>query len=322
MNTSAAFLVLGAIIFSPSLSADSSVKLRTVAGGYLLVPVTLNGAGPFEFLLDTGATTTMIKPALARRLELPLGERESIASTTSKNVAEWSRLESLTIGSTTIVAPDVLVAPLGAVGGLGARVQGVLGNDVLGRNSFLLSYAKERLEIDGDGSLAARVSGTHTPLHQTHGRLALEAEVPGVLRPLSLVLDSGCLSVFLFEKAPGDLGAALGANRGVLAVHTATGVRGLPTGELRGLRLAGSALGSLQALIVRDPAALEGREEDGLLPTSLFREFWFDHEGSFLILNPKVAREAIPSRGEPILGFFTRPPSRMRPAPPAPFERD
>jgi predicted aspartyl protease len=290
MNTRAAFLVLGAFLFSPSLSADSSVKLRTVAGGYLLVPVTLNGAGPFEFLLDTGATTTMIEPALARRLELPLGERESIASITSETVAERSRLESLTIGSTTIVDADVLVAPLGAVGRLGGRVQGVLGNDVLGRNSFLLSYAKERLEFDGDGSLAARVSGTHMPLHQTHGRLLVEAEVPGVRRPLSLVLDSGCLSVVLFEKAPGDLGAALSADRGVLTVHTATGVRGLPTGKLRGLRLAGGALGRLQALIVRDPAALEGREEDGLLPTSLFREVWFDHAGSFLILNPKLAR--------------------------------
>jgi predicted aspartyl protease len=290
MNTRAAFLVLGALVLSPPLSADSSVKLRTVAGGFLLVPVTLNGAGPFEFLLDTGTTTTMIEPALARRLDLPLGERESIANMTSENVGAWSRLESLTIGSTKIVDVDVLVAPLGAIEQLDARVRGVLGNDVLGRNSFLLSYAKQRLEFDGDRSLAARVRGTHVPLHQTDGRLAVEAEVPGVRRPLSFVLDSGCLSVFLFEKAPGDLGAALGADRGVLAVHTATGVRGLPTGELRGLRLAGGALGSLQALIVRNAAALEGREEDGLLPTSLFREVWFDHEGSFLILNPRIAR--------------------------------
>lgn len=290
MNTRAAFLVLGALGLSPALLADSSVKLRTVAGGYLLVPVTLNGAGPFEFLLDTGTTTTMIEPALARRLELPPGERESIANMTSENVGAWSRLNSLTIGSKTIVDADVLVVPLGAIEQLDARVRGVLGNDVLGRNSFLLSNAKERLVFDGDGSLSARVSGTHIPLHQTDGRLLVEAEIPGVRRPLSFVLDSGCDSVFLFEKAPGDLGTALGADRGVLTVHTATGVRGLQTGRLRGLRLAGGSLGSLQALILRDPVALEGRAEDGLLPTSLFREVWFDHEGGFLILNPKVAR--------------------------------
>lgn len=290
MNSKAVFLVLAALILSPSLSADSPVKLRIVAGGYLLAPVTLNGAGPFDFLIDTGTTTTMIEPALARRLELPRGERQSIASIASENVGAWSRVGSLTVGSRTVLNADVLVAPLGAVGELDSRARGVLGNDVLGRASFLLSYARERLELDGDGSLAARMSGTHVPFRQTDGRVLVEAEVPGVRRPLSFVLDSGCDNVVLFEKSPGDLGAVFGTELGRLSVHTATGVRGLPTGRLRGLRLAGASLGSLQALILRDPAALEGRAEDGLLPTSLFREVFFDTEGRYLIVNPKVVR--------------------------------
>lgn len=290
MNTRAAFLVLGAFIFSPPLSADSSVKLRTVTGGYLLVPVTLNGAGPFEFVLDTGTTTTLIEPALARRLALPLGERESIASITSASVARRARVETLTVGPKSVVGAEVLVVDLGAASRLGSRVQGVLGNDVLGRDNFLLSYAKERLEFDWDGSLATRLTGMHVPLREMRGRRMVEAEVPGVRRPLLLVPDSGCLTVVLFEKTSGDLGAALGTDRGVMMAHTATGASGLSTREIRGLRLGGGALGRLQALILRDPAALEGREEDGLLPTSLFREVWFDHEGGFLILNPKVAR--------------------------------
>ena len=175
MNTRAAFLVLGAFIFSPSLSADSSVKLRTVAGGYLLVPVTLNGAGPFEFLLDTGTTITLIEPALARRLALPLGEGESIGSITSAGVARRARVQTLTIGSKTVVDAEVLVTDLGDVGRLGGRVQGVLGNDVLGRDNFLLSYAKERLEFDWDGNLATHLTGTHVPLREKHGRRMVEA---------------------------------------------------------------------------------------------------------------------------------------------------
>ena len=290
MNSRTALLVLGTLVLSRSMSADSSVKLRAVAGGFLLVPVTLNGAGPFEFLLDTGATITMIEPALARRLDLSLGERESLADVASEHVGRRSRLRSLTIGSTTIVDSDVVVASLGDVKTLDARVQGVLGNDVLGRGSFLLSHLQARLEFDGDGKLAERVRGTRMPLHQTGGRFLVEGEIPGIHRPLSFVLDSGCLSVFLFEKTPGDLAGGLGADRGRLTVHTTTGVRELPTGRLRGLRLAGGSLGSPQALILNDLGALEGRVEDGLLPTSLFREIFFDHEGRYLIVNPKFVR--------------------------------
>jgi hypothetical protein len=290
MKTRAAFLVLGAFILSKSLSADSSVKLRTVAGGYLLVPVTLNGAGPFEFLLDTGTTITLIEPALARRLALPLGERESIASITWASVAQRARVETLTVGSKTVVNPEVLVTDLGDVGRLGGRVQGVLGNDVLGRDNFLLSYAKERLEFDGDGSLATHLTGTHVPLREMRGRRLVEGEVPGVRRPLFLVPDSGCLRVVLFEKASRDLRAALTVSGGILLAGTITGGRRSPSAVLRGLRLGGDVLFDLDTLLLHVCSALEGRPEDGLLPTSLFREVWFDHEGSFLILNPKVAR--------------------------------
>jgi predicted aspartyl protease len=36
----------------------------------LLIPVTVNGQGPFLFVLDTGATRTMLDRGLADRLQL------------------------------------------------------------------------------------------------------------------------------------------------------------------------------------------------------------------------------------------------------------
>ena len=47
------------------------IPLRVVAGRLLLVPVSVNGTGPYPFLLDTGATSSMIDEALAGRLALP-----------------------------------------------------------------------------------------------------------------------------------------------------------------------------------------------------------------------------------------------------------
>jgi hypothetical protein len=40
--------------------------------GYLMViPAMINGIGPFNFLLDTGTTQTVIDPDLARQLQTP-----------------------------------------------------------------------------------------------------------------------------------------------------------------------------------------------------------------------------------------------------------
>ena len=52
-------------------AAGGRIPMRVVAGRLLIVPVTLNGAGPFPFLLDTGATCSVVDEALADRLRLP-----------------------------------------------------------------------------------------------------------------------------------------------------------------------------------------------------------------------------------------------------------
>lgn len=36
----------------------------------MLVPCHVNGSGPFEFILDTGAGTSLVTPELARSLQL------------------------------------------------------------------------------------------------------------------------------------------------------------------------------------------------------------------------------------------------------------
>src|SRR6266446_1772024 len=47
------------------------IPARLVGGRFLVVPVTLDGTGPYPFLLDTGSTSTLVDPRLAERLRLP-----------------------------------------------------------------------------------------------------------------------------------------------------------------------------------------------------------------------------------------------------------
>ena len=49
----------------------ATTKIRLDERSMILVPVHINGSGPYEFLLDTGATRTMIDQKLADQLHLP-----------------------------------------------------------------------------------------------------------------------------------------------------------------------------------------------------------------------------------------------------------
>ena len=56
------------------LSAESphtvTVSMRPSKGTRAVVAVTLNGAGPYDFMVDTGATVTVLDTALFRELGL------------------------------------------------------------------------------------------------------------------------------------------------------------------------------------------------------------------------------------------------------------
>ena len=69
-------VVLGLALSNPLVAtiAEPTVRripARLAAHRLLIVPVSVNGAGPFPFLLDTGATSSMVTEDLARELALP-----------------------------------------------------------------------------------------------------------------------------------------------------------------------------------------------------------------------------------------------------------
>jgi len=49
---------------------SSRVKFHLAGGAQplILLPVSVNGQGPFEFILDTGAGTSLLSPELAQKI--------------------------------------------------------------------------------------------------------------------------------------------------------------------------------------------------------------------------------------------------------------
>jgi len=55
--------------------AEGALEMRLLGGRLPVVPVYLEGQGPFDFLLDTGTNSTIVTPELAARLGLRPADR-------------------------------------------------------------------------------------------------------------------------------------------------------------------------------------------------------------------------------------------------------
>ncbi len=120
-----------------------------------LVHVTVNGRGPFLMALDTGASTTLLSPALARATGVEAGQTAQLggAGGTTAGGARVGRahlrLGSLTRDGQPVAVADVL-GPIRQVAG--APIEGVLGADMFGSGRITIDYGSNRLWFEEHGT--------------------------------------------------------------------------------------------------------------------------------------------------------------------------
>jgi predicted aspartyl protease len=195
-----------------------------------LVPVCVNGRGPYPFILDTGNTGTTFDSALATSLHLHTagstdGQGVGCAvhgSTTT--VAHWS------LGDVTLSSEKVQVVKMPGFGVGRGQPAGSLGSDILDRfGAVRIGYRDQRLTVPGpEGpAISARKvikgptsgatpsvlttgrSGTTVPLHVLEAPRAALAVAPvsfHSLAPLSFVLDTGSTGSAVSEELAHRLG--------------------------------------------------------------------------------------------------------------------
>jgi hypothetical protein len=120
--------------------------------GALLVPASVNGRGPFLFLVDPDAMVSSIDEALASGLDLygGLGPRLTDESDTERptRVVEVGELE---LGNLTVSRRSLLVHAHGAFAAAGRELAGVLGRDIIAE-SLVFAFDRDA----GMGYLATR----------------------------------------------------------------------------------------------------------------------------------------------------------------------
>src|SRR6201993_2186338 len=76
-----------------------SLRPRLIQNAQIIVPVTINQSGPYDFLLDTGAQITTVDPALAKALELKIEGTTGIIGVGNFARTPFTTLRSVQAGS-------------------------------------------------------------------------------------------------------------------------------------------------------------------------------------------------------------------------------
>ena len=113
----------------------STVHFKLRADSLIALPVMVNGAGPFEFLLDTGTTETVVDSALADQLKLPITKGLVAATLREDSILLTTHADKLEVADAVVRDLDLLVVPISGILSQYPGVRGILGENFL-RNSI------------------------------------------------------------------------------------------------------------------------------------------------------------------------------------------
>lgn len=109
----------------------------------LTVPVTIDGQGPFRFMVDTGAQATVLSRALADRLGLVDRRTALLVGIASSAPVETVHLKELSLGRRTQAVPQVPLVEGEHIG----DADGILGIDMLQDQRVLLDFGDRRITL-------------------------------------------------------------------------------------------------------------------------------------------------------------------------------
>lgn len=125
----------------PPATIDNSLEVAGESlsarekGSRLFVDVRINGKGPYNFLVDSGADRSVIGAALAQRLGLPQEDRVMLRSMAGSTEVSTVFIDTLKMGASEIAAIKAPALPEKFLG-----AQGIIGIDALADQRLLLDF--------------------------------------------------------------------------------------------------------------------------------------------------------------------------------------
>jgi hypothetical protein len=271
----------------PIFSGTTTVSGRVVAGYLLVVPVTVNGRGPWDFVVDTGTNQTVLDPALAKELRLARTGQVALNTLAGQQKVSLASVDSISVGKASVQNLEILVGSIDVVRSLDGRVRGVLGLDFLYHFAFSLDYEHTRLRLFPPTLLAdpENPGSASVEVQLIDGRLLVPCSWQDTAKGL-LALDSGIADVLLFgERRAGDSTTNSGARRQMLVSNSAAT-------EVVRISLADFLVGQqrvhgVRGLLLARTAEMTALREDGLLPAWLFQSVFVNLHARIAVFKQK-----------------------------------
>jgi hypothetical protein len=300
------FAVSLALIVLPSLEAESrcpgsvaSVTPRFVQQALIVIPVRINQAGPFDFMVDTGSQVTVIDPSLASQLDLKPQGRVGLVSVASFAQAPVTVLDRLEADSKVVDKSLVVVHDLGQIRAADPRIRGVLGQSFLAHFDLFVDYGHKLLCLDETNAMRDRVRGERIPFVSSQApegelpfmeRLVISVHLSGTgKQPILLQLDSGSDGPILYPGSEQPevralVHAAVLQGGNVAKAHPVFAV--VPPQIMQIGNLIFSHVSFVTPVIVGKNIR---EHEDGLLPTLLFQRVFISAGGGdhYVVFDPR-----------------------------------
>lgn len=167
-------------------SEEQIVALERERYRRVTVPVAVQGAGPYRFLVDTGAEATVVSQELATALDLPNAGWATIVGMASEALAELVDVDNLAMGGMDFCC---LTSPVLAKRQIGA--DGILGLDSLQDSRVLIDFEADSMTVQ-DAREGLPRSGFELVIRAKEklGQLIIaRARVDGV--PTAIIIDTG-----------------------------------------------------------------------------------------------------------------------------------
>jgi hypothetical protein len=114
-------------------------KVRT----RMTVPVTVNGTGPYRFVVDSGADTSVIGLRIAAALKLPAGSRVMLNGITDSSYVDRVLVDQINLGPTSVTGLQLPVLKERDIG-----ADGMIGLDALVQQRLVLDFEKRTIAVD------------------------------------------------------------------------------------------------------------------------------------------------------------------------------
>jgi hypothetical protein len=297
------FVLLALATFIPAMThaAESAAPIPNIVTAkiklndlsMIIVPVSINGSGPYDFMLDTGCSKTIVDQKLADELGLPRVSEKTVVGMLASVRTAVVHVNSLSVAGAAVPGGDVFSTDQPAT--VSSRVRGVLGEDFLQNFDLLIDYRHQSIRLESPlGSLAGMAVGEHLPLQlsgtlhgqPTNNRLVVSGHIPELGdKPMSLLLDSGANGLILFQD---NFGPGAGQQESLHAGNFDKWESlSAATRTIRSLNLGGQSFLDLTVIALSRRADVD---TDGLVPTSLFHSILISPRGKFAILNPSFPK--------------------------------